>query len=821
MSTPAALPIAALLPSIIEKLAAPAARLVIEAPPGAGKSTALPLALLQHLQRPGRIVLLQPRRLAVLSIAHYLSEQLGESVGQQVGYQIRGDSAFSDSTRLLIMTEGLFVQQLQNDPELANVSLVLFDEFHERNAAGDLALAMLQETLSLRTDLSVVVMSATIPATAIAAWLETDSIVRSEGRQYPISIEYRPVRSDQPYLKALIPVVSEAIQRAEQGVLVFVPGIAEIERVMESFAHRDDIECLPLHSQLQRADQQRVLKPTTKKRVIVATNIAETSVTLPGIDVVVDSGRERVAHFYPQHGISRLLTKRISQASATQRAGRAGRLGPGVCFRLWAAQDEHGMRDYNPAEIEIADLTQFVLECKRWGSEPAQMRFLTPPNQTHVEVCESLLTDWGALAHNGTSTTVTATGQALAQLGTDIRYGFIIRAAEADTRATKSLAALVVAQLEQPPRGTELEFPLPPEQLQGLTQQRWRYWLQYFKLDEQEGKESWRSADAAQLLLHGFADRIAQRRGSSDRYILVYGGGARLHETASVARSDYLLAINLSFNEQSPDALLRQVIPLSQADLEHPAVHIQEQTIAGFFGPQQRLQRRRQWRLGAIVLKEEELTGSIPAEERIEALLSACQLHPARTLEDLPMCWSPACRQWLARVAMLRHHAPELDLPDLSLVWLQQELALWAAPYWQSIQTLNELQKWDPLSALKQQFTYAQQQQLEQECPATWQAPSGRTHAIDYTAEQPTVAVKLQEVFGEPVSPRLARQQVTLTLDLLSPAGRLLQRTRDLASFWQNAYQDVKKEMKGRYPKHPWPDDPVQAIATHKTKRQL
>ncbi|HET8816281.1 MAG TPA: ATP-dependent helicase HrpB, partial [Pseudidiomarina sp.] len=813
MNTNATLPIAALLPSILEKLAAPAARLVIEAPPGAGKSTLLPLALLKHLHASKKIILLQPRRLAVLSIAHYLAGQLGETVGQQVGYQIRGDSRTSATTRLVVMTEGLFVQQLQNDPELATVGLVIFDEFHERNAAGDLALAMLQDTLSLRTDLSVVVMSATIPAAAIATWLETDAMIRSEGRQFPITIEHRPVRPDQHYQQALIPVIHEAIERAQHGVLVFVPGSAEIDRVLAGLPVRDDVEYLPLHGQLQREEQERVLRPAAKKRVIIATNIAETSVTLPGIDVVVDSGRERSAHFYPQHGISRLLTKRISKASATQRAGRAGRLGPGVCFRLWAAQDEHGMRDYNPAEIEIADLTQFVLECKRWGSEPAQMRFLTSPNYTHIDVCESLLIDWGALTRHGTSTHVTASGKALGQLGTDIRYGLMIRAAAAGSTAMQSLAALVVAQLEQPARGHRQQFPLPPAKLQGLARQRWHHWQQHFKLSADAAQHAWQSANQAELLLYGFADRIAQRRGSSDRYVLVYGGGARMHEAADSARTDYLLALDLSFSEHSADAILRTVIPLVESDLEHPAVHIEERIYAGFFGPQQRLQQRRQWRLGAIVLKEQELPGSISSEQRIAALVVACQEQPARTLDDLPFHWTTASRQWLARLALLREVAPDLDLPHLQAAVLQRELTTWAAPYWSSLQTLNDLQRWDPLSALKQQLPYTHQQLLEQECPAVWQAPSGRTHAIDYTADQPTVAVKLQEVFGEPVSPRVARQQVTLTLDLLSPAGRLLQRTRDLASFWQNAYQEVKKEMKGRYPKHPWPDNPVQAVA--------
>ena len=803
------LPITALIPAFLEQL--PGSRLVLEAPPGAGKSTALPLALLQAPAWQGqRILLLQPRRIAALSIARYLAAQLGEQVGQQIGYHVRGDQQVSAETRLLVLTEGMFTQYLQRDPELNGVGLVIFDEFHERNLASDLGLAMVLETLQLRPDLALLVMSATLPASAIASWLGDAQVLSTSGRSFPVTIVYRPPSLNSPWLKQVPAAIHEALQQAQQGVLVFLPGQAEIEQLIALLGDLPDVLVLPLYSQLPLAQQQLVLQPPAagQKRVILATNIAETSLTIPAIDVVVDSGRERIAQFYPQHGISRLVTRRISKASATQRAGRAGRVQAGHCIRLWGSAEQAGLRDYQAPELETADLSDFLLECRRWGSEPQTLRFYSPPNQAHLAAAHDLLQLLEVCHPQGG---LTRLGQQLGEFSGDVRLARIAIWAQSQPPSVKAGMALLLAQLEQTTIDAN-SFPLPPERLQGVTKQRWQHWLRALNTQQ-------RDLDLAQLplvdLLWGFADRIAQRRGGSDRYLLSYGGGARFHELDSQARSEWLLVLALTLQEQQADALIRLAIPLQATDLNHPALaRVQEQQVE-LVGPQQRLQVMERERIGAIVLREQPSQQPLSAELRVQAWLNLSRQQGLSLWH-----WSEPAQQWLARVRLASSEQSQ-QWPDFTEQALLAELEHWAAPYWQSITTAQQLRQWCPLAALQARLNYAQQQQLERDCPSHWQAPSGRTHKIDYCQPQPLVAVKLQEVFGEPVSPTVANGRQTLTIDLLSPAGRLLQRTSDLASFWSNAYQQVKKEMRGRYPKHPWPDDPLSATASHLTKRHL
>ncbi len=803
------LPIVALIPAVLQQL--PGSRLVLEAPPGAGKSTALPLALLQAQAWQGqRILLLQPRRIAALSIARYLAAQLGETVGQQVGYHVRGDQQFSTRTRLLVLTEGMFTQYLQRDPELVGVGLVIFDEFHERNLASDLGLAMLLESFQLRPDLALLVMSATLPAAAIAQWLGDAKVLSTSGRSFPVTVDYRPPSPQSPWLQQVPAVIHQALRRAEHGVLVFLPGQAEIEQLAALLGELPQVTLLQLYSQLPLAQQQRVLQPPIagEKRLILATNIAETSLTIPAIDVVVDCGRERLAQFYPQHGISRLITRRISKASATQRAGRAGRLQAGHCIRLWGSAEQAGLRDYQPAELETADLSDFLLECRRWGSEPQALRFYSPPNQAHLAAAHDLLELLEVCHKQGG---LTSLGQQLAEFSGDVRLARLAVWAKQQSAAVRAGMALLLAQLEQTTIDAN-SFPLPPARLPALVKQRWQHWLRLLQAVATD-------LDLKQLplvdLLWGFADRLAQRRGASNRYLLSYGGGARFHDMDSQARSEWLLVLSLTLQEQQADALIRLAIALRESDLNHPALtRVQEQQVE-LVGPQQRLQVVERERIGAIVLREQPSQQPLSAELRVQAWLNLSR-GQGLTLWQ----WSAAAQQWLARVRLVSALQPS-QWPDYSDATLMQQLEQWAVPYWQQLTTAEQLRQWSPLAALQARLSYAQQQQLERECPSHWLAPSGRTHRIDYLQAQPLVAVKLQEVFGEPVSPTIAYGQVTLTIDLLSPAGRLLQRTSDLASFWGNAYQQVKKQMRGRYPKHPWPDDPLQARASHLTKRHL
>lgn len=810
------LPITALLPEIIALL--PGQKVVLQAPPGAGKSTALPLALLAAEEwQQQQIILLQPRRLAAISIAHYLARQLGEQVGEQVGYHVRGEQRSSAATRLLIVTEGTFTQYLQQDPELNGVGLVLFDEFHERNLFSDLGLAMLLEALPLRPDLGLLIMSATLPAEQIAAWLGDAKVLQSAGRQHPITYHYRPLPPRSDWLQHTATVVREAVQLAEHGVLVFLPGWREIQRLAEGLALGEGIQVQPLHRQLALAEQQAALRPVPagEKKVVLATNIAETSVTIPGIDVVVDSGRERRATFYPRHGLTRLATERISKAAATQRAGRAGRLGPGHCLRIWAEGETQGLRDYDAPALETEDLAGIVLEAKRWGSDVGELQFLSPPNEVHLEVGEQLLQKLGIVDDRGVLTSI---GQQVAAQGTEPRLARIAVAATSQAEPMRAEAALLLAQLEYPT--SSAHFPVPAQKLSKPARQRWQWWLRKLKVAEPVQELS--SAAVIELALWGFPDRVAQRRTARDNdknYFVAYGGGAQFHEQDTRGGDALLLILSMRLSERNADAIIDDVVPLSNADLAHPALAITWQTELAWQGPQQRLQALERQRLGALVLAERPAQQQPTVAERVHLLVALVQ-EQRELLQELLQ--EPKTQQFLARVRLAQQHLPANEQwPEFSEAALIQQLESWAGPYWHAIQSLAQLRKWSPLAALQARLDYGQQQRLAQLCPTHWQAPSGLQHKINYQGDAPAVALKLQEVFGEPVSPKLCQGQVTLVLELLSPAQRPLQRTADLASFWQNAYQQVKKEMKGRYPKHPWPDDPLQAQATQKTKRMI
>lgn len=807
------LPVTALLPELVARL--PGQQVVLQAPPGAGKSTALPLALLKAKPWQGqRILLLQPRRLAAISIAHFLAQQLDEEVGEQVGYQVRGEQRYSDKTRLLIVTEGTFTQFLQQDPELTGVGAVVFDEFHERNLFSDLGLAMLLEALPLRPDLSLLIMSATLPAQQIADWLGGAHVLESAGRQHPITLHYRAPGPRSDWLQHTAKVVAEAVRNAEHGVLVFLPGWREITRLREQLEFGDDICVQALHRQLPLREQQAALQtaPAGRKKLVLATNIAETSVTIPGIDVVVDSGRERRATFYPRHGLTRLSTGRVSKAAATQRAGRAGRLGPGHCFRIWAESETQGMRDYDAPAIETEDLAGMVLEAKRWGSEIATMQFLSPPNAVHIAVGERLLHDLSIIDERGQLTKV---GQQVAELGSDPRLARIAAAVLDQNEAQRAKAALLLAQLEHPTN--QVNFPLAASQLSPPARQRWQWWLRHLSVKTKVDELT--VSDVVELALWGFPDRVAQRRTQQGSYLVAYGGGAQFHQHDVRGGAALVLILSMRPSEHSADAIIDTFVPLTQTDLAHPALHLDWQTELEWQGPQQRLQAIERQRLGAIVLAQRAAQQQPSATERVHLLTELVRRQPELLRELLA---ADKTQQFLARVRLAQHYLPRNEAwPEFSDTALLDDLEEWAGPYWQAIQSLGQLRQWSALEALQTRLDYAQQQRLNELCPTHWQAPSGLQHKIDYQGERPVVALKLQEVFGEPVSPKLCQGQVTLVLELLSPAQRPLQRTADLASFWQNAYEQVKKEMKGRYPKHPWPDDPLQAQATQKTKRML
>lgn len=820
------LPIAQVIDEILEQF--PAARVVIQAPPGAGKSTWLPLQLL-HSEHTGTMVMLQPRRLAAVNVANYLAEQLGESVGDTVGYSIRGEQKRSASTRLMVITEGVLVRWLQNDPELNGIDTVLFDEFHERNLASDLSLALLLDSLTLRPELSLMIMSATLPAEPIQAWLqqalaEPVKVVKSEGRQYPLTIHYRPPGRDD-WLERLVAVTLEALAHAEKGVLVFVPGVREIQRIIQELSARTQVPCLPLHGQLSLAEQRRALCADPVQRIIVATNVAETSLTIDGIDTVIDSGRERVSRYRPHYATAQLLTRYLSKASATQRAGRAGRQNPGSVYRLWSQSDEHGFSDYAEPDVATQDLTPLVAEVSLWGSSVDELCWLSEPSQAHAGHAIEVLEQLGLCTQQGGLTEV---GRQAVTMGADIRLARVALAAVAAPSATRFALACTLATLEEPAKPYLAEALIETVErhlAQAKQLKRWRqrqqFWCKQLAV-EVTSMADWGAI--TEYLLYGFPERVAKRV-TPDSVQLVSGVRLQVVDEKPVSEWSLVLTIRLAEDVRFHKAAL--LAPLQKAELiQHPAVAITEHAFVDVAAGRHAALIQEQ-RLGQLLLERQRLDRA-PAQQDIH--MGLIQWLRREGIEALN--WTDAATRLWHRSFYLYQHVEEarsafqvtLPTPESLLDNLED----WALPFWSALRSLNDLQRWDPHDAVRHWLDYSQQQLLERLCPSTWRAPSGRQVLIQYPnlteARQgikPRAEVKLQEAFGEPVSPTLLDGRQPLTLDLLSPAGRLLQRTENLASFWQNGYPEVKKEMRGRYPKHPWPDDPLSAEATLKTKRQL
>lgn len=813
------LPVLALLPDLVKRLETQA--VVLQAPPGAGKSTALPLYLLQKMTIQGRIILVQPRRLAAVSIATFLAQQLQQQVGQQVGYQVRQQRKAGANTRLLVVTEGILTRMLQSDPELTGTDLVIFDEFHERNLHSDLGLALFLESRQLRPDLGLLVMSATLPAQALADWLLQQNtpcyVLQSEGRQYPVDVSYQPPTTQQSWLQKAVQVTQQAIADDYQGILVFLPGQAEIRRVQQQLQSSPDLQIFALHGGLSLPQQNQVITPLPEgqRKLVLSTNIAETSLTLPGIDLVIDCGRERQAQYIPKYRLTRLITRRIAQAAATQRAGRAGRTGPGACIRVWSEGDWHSMAEYRPADIEQQDLTELLLEVAVWGSRVENMAWFTPPNQGHLQSAAETLQQHGALDEQGQATSL---GQQLSELGSDLRGALTLLKCEQQQAHLLPLAALLVASVEEQELRdlhdvhSALQAVEATPQRWPRTQRRWLYWCDRLGIAANAG--NWQVKDLAWLLLQMFPERVAAKRVSGKDYQLTTGAGLDWERDA-MSSANWLIVLQVTFSERRSEGTIRQFLALHEDWAEALLTEFTStQSLARWRGEKGGLEKVEQVRLGALVVSERPLSGAISEEQRLQALRREAQ---ARGLQIFN--WDESSVQLLRRLQMWSQQRAQLDLSDN---WLLQNLDSWATPFWLTVRTRHELAQWRPHDALRQLLSYSEQQRLDRELPTYWQAPSGRKHKVIYQQDgAAVVALKLQEVFGTPQTPVLAKGQLPLTFDLLSPAGRLLQRTRDLAAFWKNAYQEVKKEMRGRYPKHPWPDDPEQAQASHLTTRAL
>ena len=824
-------PIDALLPAIRESLAAHP-RLVLEAPPGAGKTTRGPLALLDAPWLAGRrIVMLEPRRVAARAAAGFMAATLGEDVGGTVGYRIRFESRVSKRTRIEVVTEGILTRMLQDDPMLDGVGALLFDEFHERHLAADLGLALaLDVQAGLREDLRIVLMSATLDGERLAGFLDAPRL-SSAGRSHPVEVAHFAARREEALEHQVRRAVEQALATHAGDILVFLPGRREIERATRALdaVSGAGVDVLALHGDLPVEQQSRVLQPAAdaRRRVVLATNVAESSVTLPGVRVVIDSGLAREPRHDPNSGFSRLDVVRIAQASADQRAGRAGRVAPGWGYRLWPqSQRLEPQRRPEIAQVELAGL---ALELAAWGS--ADLRFVDPPPPGTMAAARDLLRDLGALDAAGA---ITPGGRRMLALGTHPRLAAMLQgAADPVSRALAcDLAALVEARD-------------PLRSRSDAVAARWRA-LAAFR-DRMVPADASRAALAAidaaarqwrrrlgvdapsprglpahalgDLLAHAFPERIAARHATDlRRYQLANGRMARLLDDSELVGEPWLVATELRHQGRG-DALLLRAVPVDEAALRRDfARRFSERDETRWDAARRALVAERVRRFAGIVLDSRPAGHPDPAAAA-EALTAAVR---ELGLEVLP--WTDGLRQWRARVASLRGWMPELGLPDLGDDALLAGLDDWLRPAFEGKARLDALQGEELAAALRAHLDWSRQQDLDRLAPLRMGVPSGQARAIDYAIgddgqpRPPVLAVKLQELFGLADTPRIADGRVPLLLHLLSPAGRPLQVTTDLRSFWDRTWPEVRKEMKGRYPKHPWPEDPWNAVPTHRAR---
>jgi len=803
---------------------------LLQAPPGAGKTTRVPLALLDAPWRDGKtILMLEPRRLAARSAARFMAKQLGEKPGQTVGYRTRLDTKVSSATRIEVVTEGILTRLIQADPMLENYAAVLFDEFHERSLQADLGLALVRESQqALREDLRVLVMSATLDTAPIARVLGEVPVLSSEGRAFPVDVVYRPApaqaRRDR-IADRVVAAVQEALQDQTGSVLVFLPGAGEIRRVAQQLQGTvaDNVVIAPLYGNLKSDEQDRAIAPAQpgQRKVVLATAIAETSLTIEGVRVVIDSGQQRRAVFDANSGMTRLITGRVSKASAEQRKGRAGRVEPGVCYRLWSESEQFGLADFNPPEIQEADLAPLVLELAQWGARsPDQVAWVDAPPQAHWQQAATLLQWLDLLGPDGA---ITDHGKSARELGIHPRLAHMVirgRALGLGSLAADLAALLSERDLLGPGAGADLhervrllrgergQGRVDPARLQSVRQAAKRL------LGKTSGSnEPPTETEVGRLLALAYPDRIGRRRsGQTPRYQLSNGKGATLRDDDALGRNDWLVAADL--DGQSRDATIYLAAPVQLADLELDlADHIQEREEATWDDKRGTVVARRVRRLGQLVLAEQALPQPEPALIQ-QGLLNAVR---AKGLASLP--WTESARQWQARVQLLAQAQSEA-WPKVDDAALLAALDTWLAPFLAGMQRWSELQKLDLRSALMSLLDYPQQQQLAQLAPARLAIPTGQEVALDYTADNgPVLAAKLQALFGWTETPTVAGGRVPVVIHLLSPAQRPLAVTADLASFWRNAYPEVRKDMRGRYPKHPWPEDPLTAEAQLGTKK--
>ncbi|MBU2944215.1 ATP-dependent helicase HrpB [Shimia thalassica] len=811
------LPIQDAIPSLLSALR-DRGRAVLQAPPGAGKTTVVPLEMLKAGlgSDTGKILMLEPRRLAARAAAERMAQTLGEKTGATVGYRVRGESKVSSETKIEVVTEGILTRMIQSDAELSGIGAVIFDEFHERSLNADLGLALCLEIAdALRDDLILLAMSATLDAEPVARLMGDVPVITSEGRSFPVETRWRdkPLAKGERLEDATARAIEAAITETEGGVLVFLPGEGEIRRTQAKLRLPDTCHIRPLFGAMPFKDQQAAIRPSESgRKVVLATSIAETSLTIQDIRVVVDAGKARRARFDPGSGMSRLVTDRVTRAEATQRQGRAGRVAEGVCYRLWTKGEEGAMLAYPPAEIESADLTGLALELALWGAKIEDMAFLTPPNAGTFAEAQTVLRMLGALDDDNR---ITRHGRTLAAIPLHPRLAHMLTVAGPDAAP---LAALLAAR-DPLARGAPVDLALRLEALSDLRTftERRPYQVNRAALHtiRDEAKRLGTSGkrtnatpmSAAETAALAYPDRIGLRRkGDVPRFVLSGGKGVVLDDADPLANTRLIVVSDTDGNPR--EARIRQAIAISEAEIRSLfADLISWEDSCVWSKRERRVIAKRQEMLGAVAL-DDRIWKEAPDDKIAYAMLDG--------VRDLGLTLSGPARRFVARVELIR--AAGHDLPDMTTEALMDRIEQWLLPHLNGVKTAEHWKKFDVLEALRAQLDWGQMQLLDQQAPAHFTTPLNRKIPIDYSGEHPEISLRLQELFGQTSHPMVGRTPLRVTLQ--SPAGRPVQTTMDIPGFWATSYADVRKDMRGRYPRHPWPEDPTQADPTLRAKRR-
>lgn len=809
------LPVCEILPQLADSLDRSRA-VVLSAPPGAGKTTLVPLFLLdQPWRKDGRIILLEPRRLAARAAAGRMADLLGEKVGETVGYRMRLDNRISAQTRIEVVTEGVFTRMILDDPELSGVSVVLFDEFHERSLDADFGLALALDVQSaLRDDLKIIVMSATLDVARISTLLRDAPVLQSEGRSFPVEIRYQTRDTGESAEDAVLRTIVDAHRSEEGSILAFLPGQAEIRRTAERLVGRfgESTAIVPLYGNLSQKEQDAAIRPAPEgtRKIVLATSIAETSITIDGVRIVVDSGLQRLPVFEASTGITRLETVRVSKASADQRAGRAGRTEPGVAIRLWHSGQTAALAAFTPPQILASDLSGLLLDLAHWGvADPSSLSFIDPPPETTLREARSLLFALGALDEKGA---LTPRGRRMRDLALPVRLAAMAVSAAEDRQAAEAcLIAVMLTEQGLGGNGLDIEERLRRFRSdRGERAEAARGLARRMAADLGQTKSDGERASPGPLLMHAFPDRIALQRGGRGRFVMANGRGAEVPETERLAAAAMLVIADVTGRAGAQRVLAAAEITRADVEAHMPEAIVSE--VQSFFDRASRQVRaRRVTRLGAIIFEETPLPR--PSGEGAARALA----EGVRQLGLAALPFPKDVAQLRDRISFLHRSIGEA-WPDMSDEALLSRLDEWFVPFQGEAGGIEGIKGRNLAEGLMSLVPYDLQRDLAKHAPTHFEAPTGQRHPIHYDGDEPRLSIRVQELFGLKTHPAIGDGRLPLLLELISPGHRPIQTTRDLPGFWAGSWKDVRADMRGRYPKHPWPEDPANAAPTTRAK---